>query len=222
MFLHGSFSLISPASLLQMLGHEQRSVRITAWRGTDEVVLEMQQGFIVAARCGLLHGEEAVFRLAAWDTGRFQVEPLPDPVDEPELVLELESLLLEGARRRDELELSLPQLPDDPVDADLLAIYTQCPALAGAAIIGYDARLRGAVGIDDHLAPALAVVASSIELIGRALAARPGVTLYVGGGRRLLVADRGDGLVVGVPAASANIGDASSQLAARLNAAVTL
>lgn len=222
MFLHGSFSLISPASLLQMLGHEQRSVRIRAWRGPDEAVLEMQQGLIVAACCGLFHDEEAVFRLAAWETGRFLVEPLPESADEPELMLELESLLLEGARRRDELELSLPQLPDDPVEDDLLAIFTHCPALAGVAIIGYDARLRGAAGIDPDVTAALAVVASSIELIGRALAARPGVTLYVGGGRRLLVADRGDGLVVGVPAASANIGDASSQLAARLNATVTL
>lgn len=222
MFLHGSFSLMSPASLLQMLGHEQRSVRITAWRGTDKVVLEMLQGFIIAARCGALHGEEAVFQLAAWDVGRFQVELLPEPADEPELVLELESLLLEGARRRDELELHLPPQPDDPVDDDLLAIYTHCPALSGVAIIGYDARLRGAVGIDSSLTPALAVVASSIELIGRVLAARPGVTLYVGGGQRLLVADRGDGLVVGVPAASAHTGDASSQLAAQLNTTVTL
>lgn len=222
MFLHGSFSLMSPASLLQMLGHEQRSVRITAWRGTDEVVLEMLQGFIVAARCGALRDEEVVFRLAAWDVGRFQVELLPEPADEPELMLELESLLLEGARRRDELELSLPPLPDDPVDDDLLAICNHCPALAGVAIIGYDARLRGAVGIDANLTPALAVIASSIELIGRALAARPGVTLYVGGGQRLLVADRGDGLVVGVPAASAYIGDASSQLVARLNTTVAL
>lgn len=222
MFLHGSFSLISPASLLQMLCQEQRSVRITAWRGASELVLDLQHGMIVAARCGALIGEEAVFQLAAWETGRFQVERLPDDQAEPELVLEWESLLLEGARRRDELELSLPPLSDEPADMELLGLYTHCPALVGVALVGYDGRLCGAVGIDPALTAGLTVAASCIELIGRALAARPGVMLYVGGGQRLLVADRGDGLVVGLPASGANIGEASSQLAARLNAAVAV
>lgn len=214
MFLHGDFSLISPPSLLQVLGQERRSARITAWRGEGEATVEMLEGIIVAARCDDLRGEEAVYRFASWDCGRFQVCEMLESPQRTEIAASWEELLLEGARRRDELELLLPPLPEHPQRAALDSLLAECPALAGFALVAYDGRLLGAVGIGKALAKHATALVCNLDAVGHALGARRGVVLYAGPGGKLLLADLGGMLLLGLPAPGASVGEATSQIAA--------
>lgn len=103
MFLYGDFALISPASLLQLLCQEQLSVTIEAEHGSSQAILQLHEGMVVLARCDDLVGEEAVYLLITWNRGQFQVLPAPEPPAEITLAASWEMLLLEAARRRDEL-----------------------------------------------------------------------------------------------------------------------
>jgi hypothetical protein len=214
MFLHGDFSLISPPSLLQTLGQERRSARITAWRGESVAVIDLLEGMVVAARCDDLRGEEAVFRFASWDYGRFQVGQQVAAPELTEMAAFWEELLLEGARRRDELELTLPPVPDYPQRATLDGLLAECPALAGFALVGYDGRLLAAVGLDEEVATQATALVCNLDAVGQAFGARRGVVLYAGGGGKLLLADLGGMLLLGLPAPGASVGEATSQIAA--------
>jgi predicted regulator of Ras-like GTPase activity (Roadblock/LC7/MglB family) len=222
MFLHGDFGLISPASLLQVLSQERRSVRMSAWRGASAAQIEMLDGLVVSARCNGLAGYEAALQIVAWDCGRFQVASLLDAPEQTEMAAEWEELLLEGARRRDELEIALAPLPPYPSRAEIDQLLRACPALGGVALVGCDGRLLGAVGIDEERAEAVAAMACELSAVGVGAGAQPGVSLFVRGAQRLLLAEQGDRLVLAMPGAGASIGDASSQLAAYLSAAATM
>lgn len=214
MFLHGDFSLLSPACLLQCLGQERRSARVLAWRGESEAVIDLLEGMVVAATCDGMRGEAAVFRFAAWDCGRFQVTQQMAQPELTEMAASWEELLLEGARQRDELELMLPALPQYPQRATLDGLLAECPALAGFALVAYDGRLLGAVGLDEQMASQAAALVCNLDAVGRVCGARRGVVLYVGGSSKLLLADLGGMLLLGLPALGASIGEATSQLAA--------
>lgn len=214
MYLHGDFSLISPPSLLQTLGQERRSARITAWRGESEARIDLLEGMVVAARCDDLRGEEAVYRFAAWDYGRFQVGQLLSSPILTEMAASWEELLLEGARRRDELELMLPPLPQYPQRAALDGLLAECPALAGFALVAYDGRLLGAVGLEELIANEAATLVCNLDAVGQVFGARRGVVLYAGGQGKLLLADLGGMLLLGFPAPGASVGEATSQIAA--------
>ncbi len=214
MFLHGEFCLISPATLLQTLGQERRSARITAWRGESEAVIDLLEGMVVAASCDELRGEEAVFRFAAWDCGRFQVGQQFASPELTEMAASWEELLLEAARRRDELELMLPPLPPYPPRAALDELRAECPALAGFALVAYDGRLLAAVGMEEALASQMVTLVCSLDAVGQCFGARRGVVLYAGAGGKVLLADLGGMLLLGMPAPGASIGAATSQIAA--------
>ncbi|MEN9939153.1 MAG: hypothetical protein RLZZ387_5732 [Chloroflexota bacterium] len=94
---------MSPAGLLQVLCQEQRSALITARRGADEAVVRVTEGLVFETRCGTDEGAAAVCRLMVWDGGQFHVEPAPVPALGEPLAGSWEELVLETARRRDEM-----------------------------------------------------------------------------------------------------------------------
>lgn len=99
--IRGTFSLLSPATLLQALCYEQRSAFVAARRDQATAAVWISDGMIVGARCESLDGPEAVYRLAGWSDGSFIVTPARD--DAPAtMAASCEELLLEAARRRDE------------------------------------------------------------------------------------------------------------------------
>ena len=101
MYMHGSFSLLSPPTLLQAFCQERRSVYLAARLDRTAAAVWIWEGLIVAATCDGLEGHEAVYRLAGWDSGLFTVAPIyTSPV--PTMEATCEELLLEAARRRDE------------------------------------------------------------------------------------------------------------------------
>ncbi|MEI7769901.1 MAG: DUF4388 domain-containing protein [Chloroflexales bacterium] len=101
MYLHGSFTLLSPAALLQAFCQEQRSVYLAARLGPAAAAIWIWDGLIVAATCEGIDGPEAVYRIAGWDSGLFTVAPLHSSPPAT-MAATCEELLLEAARRRDE------------------------------------------------------------------------------------------------------------------------
>ncbi|NTU82662.1 MAG: DUF4388 domain-containing protein [Chloroflexales bacterium] len=100
-YMRGTFSLLSPAALLQALCQEQRSAFVAARHGQATAAIWIAEGLIVGARCEDLDGPEAVYRLAGWGEGQFLVTQARD--DAPAtMAATCEELLLEAARRRDE------------------------------------------------------------------------------------------------------------------------
>jgi hypothetical protein len=103
MYLHGSFSLLSPATLIQAFCQEQRSVYLAARLGPTAAAIWIWEGLIVAATCDGIDGPEAVYRLAGWESGLFTVAPVYSSPPAT-MAATCEELLLEAARRRDEYE----------------------------------------------------------------------------------------------------------------------
>ncbi|MEI7645496.1 MAG: DUF4388 domain-containing protein [Chloroflexales bacterium] len=101
MYVHGSFAMLSPATLLQAFCQEERSVYMAARLGPASAAVWIWEGLIVAATCEGIDGPEAVYRIVSWGGGLFTVAPLyasPPPT----MAATCEELLLEAARRRDE------------------------------------------------------------------------------------------------------------------------
>lgn len=217
MFFYGNFEFISAASLLQALCQERRTVLISAWRGTVEASIHLFEGQIVDARCGDLRQTDAVCQVMSWDCGQFRLDPADTLVTKDSFVGDWEELALEAARRRDELELNNPPLPPGPSRQQLLTLLIACPAIAGIATAGYDGRLLAEVGVSDALLPYVTTLTSGLLSVGMALQQHRGVSLYINGGQKLLLADCGDQLIVlAVPAVNARVNDAISQLASIL------
>lgn len=100
-YLRGTFSLLSPATLLQALCQEQRTAYVAAQSGQTRASIWISEGLIVGASCDGLDGPEAVYRMAGWSDGYFFVTPARN--DAPATMFATcEELLLEAARRRDE------------------------------------------------------------------------------------------------------------------------
>lgn len=96
----GAFSF---AGLLQSLGHGLKSVRIKLTSATGETaVVYLQDGRLLHATCGELEGEDAIYRIVAWqDEGDFVVLPTKQ-FPAPNIHVPLEAVLMEGCRMLDE------------------------------------------------------------------------------------------------------------------------
>lgn len=128
--LSGVISELSPAEVLQILhmrGAEGRLVIEPENEDSrpDAGEILMRAGEVDAAVIGPLRGEKALFRMLAWQAGRFEFHP--EPIEgEPELTTPTRSLLAEGLRQIEEWSRLSPALPalETPVrrsdDAELL------------------------------------------------------------------------------------------------------
>jgi hypothetical protein len=215
MFFHGNFALISPASLLQILCQERRSVLISAWRGSDTIQVQIDEGMIVGARWADGEGVEAVYQLLAWDCGQFRLEPNESLPLSDAFVADWEELVFEAARRRDEHQLIASPLIGSAGRRQLASLLVECPAIAGVALIGYDGRMLARVGIPEPLLFHITTLTGGLGAVSTALGSKAPVSLYVNGGHKLLLADCGaQTLVLAIPSPTARIGDSMHQLAA--------
>lgn len=98
-----TFEVFSFLDLIQMLSQGLKSVRIHLTRGkAEEAVIWMQKGRMVHATLGDLQGEEAVYRVIAWeDQGQFTVRE-ESRFPETTIQVSSESVLMEGCRLLDE------------------------------------------------------------------------------------------------------------------------
>ncbi len=97
-----TFEVFSFLDLVQMLSQARKSVRIRLARGDEEAVIYMDKGQMVHAALGELQGEEAVYRVIAWeDQGQFTVRE-ESRFPEATIRVSSESVLMEGCRLLDE------------------------------------------------------------------------------------------------------------------------
>jgi len=98
-----TFEVFSFLDLIQTLGHGKKSVRIDLTRSDgDQATLFMERGRLVHGTAGEETGNEAVYRVIAWEEdGEFTVHQ-EETFPEPTIQASVESLLMEGCRLLDE------------------------------------------------------------------------------------------------------------------------
>lgn len=98
-----SFEIFSFLDLVQTLSHSRKTARIEVTRGNgDEAVVFTDGGRVIHGSCGEVEGEEAIYRVIAWeDDGHFVVHTETDP-PEPTIFVATDAVLMEGCRLLDE------------------------------------------------------------------------------------------------------------------------
>jgi hypothetical protein len=189
MLLQGDLTLISMPGLLQLLCQERRSVYIDVWRGSSHAQLTIIQGVVADAHYDLLRGDEAVCQVAVWDQGFFTVRPIEEPRNPPYAATPWESLLLDAARRHDELELTVPALLPTPDAMYVEGILGLCPAIRGLALIGYDGRLLAAIGLESRFVEQAPIVAMQLIQTQRILNPQIETTVFSFATQRLVLTE---------------------------------
>lgn len=108
---------MSVADIIQVNCQDRKTASVTLKSQGNEAVIFFKDGVVVHAYTGSLSGEEAIYSILSWDDGEFNLEV---GVQAPESTIKRNwsGLLLEGARRLDELSLETVDL-DDAGDKDL-------------------------------------------------------------------------------------------------------
>ena len=98
---------VSVSSLLQLVAMEAKTslLEIDYDRRTKGVFY-FDRGVVQDALCGELKGEDAAFEMIGWDHVSFRFKSLPAEGVKQRIHRELISLLIEGARRKDEAAAS--------------------------------------------------------------------------------------------------------------------
>lgn len=106
--------------LVQLLAvtRKRRSVRIA--NGRHEGMLVFDNGSLTHASSGELEGEEAFFEMVRWHGGSFEESPEPSPGQPlPNISVSVAHLMMEAARRRDEVMISEKDFgPPGPLGVD--------------------------------------------------------------------------------------------------------
>ncbi len=108
--IEGSLSQLSIPDLMQILGMNKRSGKLTLERGNERGEIVVVEGRPFNARVGRAEGEKALFRLLVWTEGTFTFAPGNTP-GKPRIQRAMDSALLEAMRQADEVNRLLPGLP---------------------------------------------------------------------------------------------------------------
>lgn len=110
MALQGTFDDMSLSDILQSASASAKTGALFIYHEKEECVLYLKDGRLVHAVSGTLTGEEAFYRAARWDTGRFE---LVAGRTAPALSIQNDPLtmLLEAAHREDEWEHIAARVP---------------------------------------------------------------------------------------------------------------
>jgi hypothetical protein len=134
MSLKGSLAELQLPDLCEMmaLGRKTGLLSLYDLGGAPAGDLAFREGLLVGATCGRLVGERAFYALLALEAGSFFVDPDRTPAGTRGVPVE--SLLMEGVRRLDEvnrlrqrlpsktrLALAAPGTPEDDVEAQVVA-----------------------------------------------------------------------------------------------------
>ncbi|PTL82736.1 DUF4388 domain-containing protein [Vitiosangium sp. GDMCC 1.1324] len=108
--IEGSLSQLSIPDLMQILGMNKRSGKLTLERGSERGEISVVEGRPVNAKMGRAEGEKALFRLLVWTEGSFTFSP-GTTSGKPRIQRAVDDALLEAMRQADELNRLLPGLP---------------------------------------------------------------------------------------------------------------
>ncbi len=108
--IEGSLSQLSIPDLMQILGMNKRSGKLTLEKGNERGEIVVAEGRPANARAGRAEGEKALFRLLVWTEGTFTFAP-GNSGGKPRIQRAMDSALLEAMRQADEVTRLLPGLP---------------------------------------------------------------------------------------------------------------
>ncbi len=102
--LSGTTQHLALTDLLQMFSLNQKTgmLQISS-SGQITGRLAFQSGRIIRAKLGEMRGLKAIYRMLAFNDAQFQVLPLSDFSENPEIPDSAEAILMESARQQDEL-----------------------------------------------------------------------------------------------------------------------
>ncbi len=104
--LSGTTQEIGLSDLLQMFALNQKTGLLKISRmGSPTGRLAFLSGGLIRAELGKLAGPKVIYRLLGWSDANFEVEPLIDLTRDPALPEKMETLLIEGARQLDEMNV---------------------------------------------------------------------------------------------------------------------
>jgi uncharacterized protein (TIGR02266 family) len=116
--VRGRLEMISLPNLIQALEAERQTGTLRVISGRRRGEIFFSDGRVASAMEGVRQGEAAVYRMLTWTEGEFALDPAAsDTPPEAAVTMSNQSLLLEGARRLDEigaLRQALASL-EDPV-----------------------------------------------------------------------------------------------------------
>lgn len=101
--MKGRLEDMTVADIIQHNCQDRKAARVEIKHGRQKATLFFNNGNLVHATLGDLHGEDAVYRVLTWEEGSFDSQT---EVEAPEVSITRgwSSLLLEGARRLDEAQ----------------------------------------------------------------------------------------------------------------------
>jgi CheY-like chemotaxis protein len=108
--IEGSLSQLGIPDLMQILGMNKRSGKLSLERGNERGEILVGDGRPVNARLGRVEGEKALFRLLMWTEGSFTFAP-GTSAGKPRITRGMDDALMEGMRQADEVNRLLPSLP---------------------------------------------------------------------------------------------------------------
>ncbi len=101
MAIEGDLQEMPLTTLITVNCNERKQSRLRLWHGRHQGVIYFDRGQIAHAALDDLEGEEAVYRMLAWETGKFELEAgIPPP--KHSIHTTWSELLLDGVRFLDE------------------------------------------------------------------------------------------------------------------------
>jgi CheY-like chemotaxis protein len=108
--IEGSLSQLGIPDLMQILGMNKRSGKLSLERGSERGEIIVGDGRPVNARLGRVEGEKALFRMLMWNEGSFTFAPGTSG-GKPRITRGMDDALMEGMRQADEVNRLMPSLP---------------------------------------------------------------------------------------------------------------
>ncbi|HRV92578.1 MAG TPA: DUF4388 domain-containing protein [Anaerolineae bacterium] len=151
MALQGSLKEMTVADLIQHNCLDNKTARLTIDQNGQSALLFFKDGQVSHAAMGDLQGEEVVFQILNWHDGRFTLEMgFESPTES--ISRSWSGLLLEGARRLDELSEQTNGSPNSPsvtyangaYQDRLSDVFEGLSDIEGMAVIGVDGEVLAA------------------------------------------------------------------------------
>jgi hypothetical protein len=213
MVFRGTFKFMRPASLLQVLCTEKRSVHVSAWNCSSRASIHIHEGLVVAAYCDNLTDMDALYQWLVWERGQFQLDQETSPPATVNLAVGWNEVMLGVAWRYPRRNHVTANQASPSITRQLELLLADCSALTGIALIDYDGNVLASCGIAADLQQHLLTLAGGMSLLGNGLGETQSVASYQQGRYHFLLADNEQGLLMlAIPQAEANLDHARAQL----------
>jgi predicted regulator of Ras-like GTPase activity (Roadblock/LC7/MglB family) len=176
MSMQGSLRDMSVADLIQHNCQDKRNALVTIEREGRNAQIYFKEGAVVHAVMENITGEEVIFHTLGWEDGRFILEIGINPPEQT-ITRSWSSLLLEGAKRLDEISLTnweeqeikpgATEQTQDQVKILLTFFIDTSKAFRGIAVAGVDGFIRNSQFSDIFEESLVGTIAAACLNFGR-------------------------------------------------------